>query len=189
MTVCLIYSGHLRTWEQCKCNHAEVLRPAPAHVVHYNETTHDLTPYHRDEWRHYYRGNEYPETESQPENTLSMWRGMWNAWQLAPEGFDCYVRIRYDIILEGGGVDFPQWPMENNTVYIPEGNDYREGVNDQFAFGNRQSMEKYYSVFHHHKTHFDAGKPFHTESYHKYTLDMLGVNIVRIPITNRILRP
>lgn len=186
MTVCMIYSGWLRTWEQCKGNHAEVLRPAPAHVVHYNETTHDLTPFPREQWEHY-RENKAPETE--PENTLSMWRGMWEAWRLAPQGFDCYVRNRYDIVLEGGGVNFEEWPMIDDTVYIPEGQDFRDGVNDQFAFGNYQSMEKYYSVFLYHKTHFDAGKPFHSESYLKYTLEMLGVKIVRIPITNRIIRP
>ena len=187
MTVCLIYSGHIRTWEQCKGNHAERLIPAPAHVVHYNETTHDLTPYGREEWLHYYRGNEYAETESQPENTLSMWRGMWNAWHLAPPGFDCYVRNRYDIVFDRV-INFDDYPMTPDRVYIPDCNDYRDGVNDQFAFGSYAAMEKYYSVFLHHKTHFDAGKPFHTESYHKYTLDMLGVKIVRIPAINTIIR-
>lgn len=78
MKVCLIYSGWLRTWEQCRGNHAERLTPAPAYVVHYNETTpFEDEPYTVDEWG--YDANKAG--ENQAWNTMNMWRAMWRAWR------------------------------------------------------------------------------------------------------------
>lgn len=185
MRVCLIYSGWLRTYDQCRQNHADnLVIPGEVCVVDYNETHGDLCPFSRKDFEHY-RVNKAPETE--PENTVNMWWNMWHAWSQAPQDCDCYVRCRYDIIFNGPVV-FEQYPMLDNTVYIPEGNDYRDGINDQFAFGNRQSMEKYFSVYLNHERYFQEGKEFHSESYLKYNLDALGVNIVRIPVSHYILR-
>lgn len=184
MTVCQIYSGWLRTWEQCKANHTEKLHPQADYTVHYNETTpfaHE--PFTEDIWGYY--ANKAP--ENQTWNTMNMWRAMYTAWQKAPEGFDCYVRNRYDIVFEGD-INFDQFQMRDDVVYIPMGSDYRDGVNDQFAFGSRKAMEAYYSVYLHHGTHFAAGKYFHSESYLKHTLDMLRIGIVRVPVINRIVR-
>lgn len=183
MKVCLIYSGWLRTWEQCKQNHTDCLSPTPDHVVHYNETLYQVNPFDWEEFAHY-RANKAPENE--PGNTVNMWHAMYHSWLMAPGGFDCYVRIRYDIIIEGP-INFEDYEMRPDTVYIPEGQDYG-GVNDQFAFGSRTAMEQYFSVYLDHETHFNAGKMFHSESYLKHTLDMRGIKIVRIPVTNRILR-
>lgn len=185
MNVCLIYSGWFRTWEQCRGNHAERLTPAPAHVVHYNETTpFEDEPFTVDEWG--YDANKAGENEAW--NTMNMWRAMWRAWELAPQGFDVYVRMRYDIIFDGI-IDFTQFDYPPNRVYIPDGNDYRDGVNDQMAIGSWEAMHAYHAVYLDHPEHFAAGKMFHSESYLKYTLDKRGINIVRIPVRNSIVRP
>lgn len=184
MKVCLIYSGWLRTWEQCRGNHAERLTPAPAHVVHYNETTpFEDEPYTVDEWG--YDANKAG--ENQAWNTMNMWRAMWRAWERTPQGMDVYVRNRYDIVIDGQ-IDFTKFDYPPNRVYIPHGNDYRDGVNDQFAFGSYDAMEAYHNVYFDHGTHFAAGKMFHSESYLKYTLEMRSIEIVRIEATNRIIR-
>lgn len=185
MKICLIYSGWLRTYDRCRQNHADnLIIPGDVCVVDYNENTADLTPYPREMFEHY-RENKAPETE--PENTMSMWRGMYKAWQGAPNDCACYVRCRYDIIFSGP-IRFEDYEMKPDVVYIPTGQDFREGVNDQFAFGSREAMKAYYSVFLDHETHFAAGKMFHSESYLKHTLDMRGIQIVRIPQTNTIIR-
>lgn len=185
MNVCLIYSGHLRTFDRCRGNHEANLQPAPAYIVHYNETTpFEDEPYTADIWG--YNANKAGETEAW--NTINMWRNMWKAFLRAPKGHDVYVRIRYDIVLEGL-IDFTRHDYPPDKVYIPVGNDYRGGVNDQFAFGSYEAMEKYYSVYLDHPAHFAAGKMFHSESYLKHTLDMRGVRIERLPFLNLIVRP
>lgn len=164
-------------------NHAERLTPQPDFVVNYNETGNDLMEYRNDEWN--YRANCAPETW--PENTVNMWHNMYRAWLKAPEGFDCYVRMRYDIVFDSV-IDFTAWPMLPDVVYIPNCSDYRDGVNDQMAFGSYGAMEKYFSVYLNHGKLFDSGLMFHSETYLKHNLEMLGVKIRRIPVTNRIIR-
>lgn len=184
MKVCLIYSGFTRTWKQCKGNHDAMLRPWPTAIIHRNEHHADLVPYKVEDWAHYYENRA---GENQPENTINMWHNMIESFVLAPRGLDCYVRIRYDIILSGP-IDFSAYDMRPDVVYIPEGNDYREGVNDQFAFGSWEAMAAYHSVYYDHSTHFAAGKMFHSESYLKHTLDMRGIHIKRLQVTNSIVR-
>lgn len=184
MTVCMIYSGWLRTWELCRQNHADMLNPRPAYEVHYSELEYDLSPYAPEDWAEYYT-NKAP--ENQPENTINMWHNMYAAWKMAPEGFDCYVRNRYDIVIEQP-INFAEYEMRPDVVYIPVGNDFWEGVNDQFAFGGRAAMGAYFSVYLDHPRHFAAGKMFHSESYLKHTLDMRGISVVRVPVANRIIR-
>lgn len=181
MKICMIYSGYLRTWKGCEQNHREMLTPAPDYVVHYNEKHNELHHFKTDIWN--YGRNKAPETI--PYNTVNMWRNMYLAFQQAPEGFDVYVRNRYDILFSKP-IDFNAYQYDDNTVYIPTGNDYRDGINDQFAFGNLEAMRKYYRVYTYHPHHFAMGKTFHSESYLKYTLQEQGVKIVRIPVTNSI---
>lgn len=183
MNVCLTYSGYTRTWAQCRPNHEANLSPAPRHAVHYNETEHNLVAYERDEWG--YSANKAPETW--PENTMNMWHNMYYAFLLAPMGMDVYVRIRYDIFLEGA-VDFSQYEYPDDRVYIPIGNDFRDGVNDQFAFGSYAAMTRYFRIYLDHWLYFKEGKQFHSESYLKYNLDFHGVAIERLPFSNRIVR-
>jgi len=184
MKVCIIYSGWLRTWDRCRQNHETHLLPAPAMTIHYSEFDHDLRPYAREDWEHY-RENKAPETE--PENTMNMWHNMYEAWRMAPPGLDCYVRNRYDIIFHGV-INFADYEMTPNRVYIPTGGDYREGVNDQFAFGSYTAMEAYFDVYYDHAGHFAQGRMFHSESYLHWTLKDRGFEIVRIPQTNEIIR-
>lgn len=181
MRVCMIYSGWLRTWEGCEPNHRATFSPAPDLTIDYNETHANLMHYKVDKWG--YKANKAPECI--PENTMNMWHNMYQAWSQAPKGFDVYVRNRYDITFSGP-IDFGAYQYDGDTVYIPTGNDYRDGINDQFAFGNYEAMKKYYSVYLYHSHHFAQGKPFHSESYLKHTLELLNVNIVRIPVTNQI---
>ena len=185
MNGCLIYSGYLRTWEQCRDNHAAMLHPAAAYVVDYNENTpFEDEPFREDIWG--YNANKAGENEAW--NTMNMWRAMWRAWERTPPGFDVYARMRYDIVFDGP-IDFTGFDYPPNKVYIPDGNDYRDGVNDQMAFGSYEAMQAYHMVYLDHGEHFAAGKMFHSESYLKYTLEKRGINIVRIPVQNRIVRP
>lgn len=183
MKVCLLYSGYLRSWKQCRDNHEEMLRPWARCVIHVNENNQFLEKYEGDKWG--YNANKAPETVVH--GTMNMWANMAEAFNYAPEDLDVYVRIRYDILLSGL-IDFTQYKYNSDTVYIPFGNDFREGVNDQFAFGNWEAMRRYFFVNYRHHQTFAEAKMFHSESYLKHNLDSFGMKIVRIPIQNTILR-
>jgi len=175
---CFIYSGWLRTWEYCQKNHAEML-PAPDHVVHYNESNQDILFYKSDIWG--YNKNKVP--ENIPVNTMCMWRNMYKAFHQAPKDYDVYVRNRYDICFNE---PIHEFKVEPNTVYIPQGQDYRDGINDQFAYGDRNAMEMYFNVYINAAMFFGRGVPFHSETYMKLNLNHYGLRIVRIPQTQSI---
>ena len=183
MKVCLIYSGWLRTYEQCKAHHKEMLIATEINSVHINEYN-TVLHYHTEDIEEY-NTNKAPETVVR--HSMNQWRNNWLAFQLAPKGFDFYVRIRYDIEFTNN-INFFTYNCEDNVIYIPEGNDYREGCNDQLAFGNYMTMEKYYSVYQNHESIFKRGHQFHTESYLKQNHLDQGVRIVRIPTMTIIKR-
>ena len=160
MKVCLIYSGWLRTYEQCKANHKEMMIAEEFNSVHINEYNTQLH-YHTEDIDEY-NLNRIPETVVR--HSLNQWRNSWLSFQLAPKGFNIYVRMRYDIELTNK-IDFSTYTIEDNVIFITEGNDYRDGCNDQFAFGNYMTMEKYYSVYQNHAEIFSTGHKLHTESY------------------------
>lgn len=180
MRVCLIYSGWLRTYDQCKPNHNEMI--GVHDEVHINETNTEIH-YYKENLEEY-NTNKAPETQTM--HTLNQWRNNWLAFQLATPA-DIYVRMRYDIEITNK-IDFSTYSIEDNVIYIPEGSDYRNGCNDQFAFGNHMTMEKYYSIYQNYKSMFERGFEFHTESYLKQNLIDQGVRIVRIPTMTIIKR-
>lgn len=120
-------------------------------------------------------------------NTLNQWHNNWTSFCKAPKGFDVYVRMRYDTLFHHP-IQWSEYTMHDDTVYIPKGNDYREGINDQMAFGSWEAMRKYYSVYLLHPLLFSRGKLFHTESYLKWALQEQGVQVVRIINENTLKR-
>jgi hypothetical protein len=98
-----------------------------------------------------------------------------------------YVKSRTDIIL-GGGINFNDYDINDENIFIPWGNDHCGGVNDQFAFGSHKVMKKYFSVYLEHGNLFREGKTFHTEFYVTENLKKQGVVINRLNITNTIVR-
>ena len=183
MTKCLIYSGHRRTYHLNKENHVQCL--GDSQEVHFNDGDANMDFYNGiTEWEHY-RQNKVPETT--PNQTVNQWHNNFMAFSKAPKGFDCYIRIRYDIKLSGA-IDFNRYPLADDVVYIPVDGDFWEGVNDRFAFGNYEAIRKYYSVYLLHPLLFHMGKRFHTESYLKHALDHQGVRIVRLEVTADIVR-
>ena len=182
MRVCLIYSGWLRTYQYCKPNHIEML--GVHDEFHINENNTDID-YHKEDIEEY---NLHRIPETVVRHTMNQWRNNWLSFNKVPMmSYDILVRMRYDVELTNK-IDFSTYNIEDNVVYIPEGNDYRDGCNDQLAFGNFITMQKYFSVYQHHKEIFSKGYKFHTESYLKRNLEMQGVKIIRIPTQTIIKR-
>jgi hypothetical protein len=59
-------------------------------------------------------------------------------------GYDCVVSLRVDCFFNQ---KFNLNDLKDNTIYIPEGNDFVDGgINDQIAYGKFDVMEKYNSI-------------------------------------------
>lgn len=56
--------------------------------------------------------------------------------------YDCVVTLRIDCVFQN---NFVFNILEDNTIYIPFGNDWT-GINDQIAYGKVDVMKKYNSI-------------------------------------------
>lgn len=170
MKTLIIYSGHLRTWEQVKDNHAQCL----AGDTCFRKPKSILKPSVALSLN--------AAGETSIVNTLNQWNNRFKAFQTAKKGYDVYVICRPDIRFSGP-ITFEVVP---GKIYIPEGNDYRDGINDQFAFGDYEAMKWYCDLINHYREYFNEGLIFHPETYLKRHL---GSMVIRIPQSNEIVRP
>lgn len=57
--------------------------------------------------------------------------------------YDIIVSLRVDLRIK----NFFDFTMpEQNTIYVPYGGDWRRGINDQIAYGNKEVMKKYCNI-------------------------------------------
>lgn len=113
-------------------------------------------------------------------NCVIMFKCISEAFQMITGNYDAVIYMRADEIISSS-IDFGF--LQENTVFIPEGNDYY-GINDQFAAGNYESMKKYCSLFENLTDYLDnKGAIFHPESLVKFHLEQQKLNIVRFPLS------
>jgi len=189
--IAVINTGFLRTWDKCRENHERNLYTPDTDLFWF--TFED--PCYRGQFlrvpyiwypapdAHPYDVNKEPETGVY--QALNMWHNIFVSFCLAPKGYDVYVRCRPDILFS----DRLELQVQANTVYIPEGNDFRGGVNDQFAYGDYETMKIYFSLYLSYKEYFNAGVKFHPEAYLRHHMEVNGIRIERIKTTQWILRP
>ena len=190
MKVHHLYSGRLSYFDRCEENHNF---NCPGERFFYTE----LSPSSDYEWVRCYDLDFYREQDGKtkenypfnaPEtsirNVWNMLHNMFVGFSLMPKDADIIVRNRTDIILSGP-CNYEQYDVSERAVFIPSGNDYWTGINDQFAFGNPEVMRDYFKLYLSMQKYYDEGCRFHPESLLKYHLDRQGIKIVRLPITNR----
>ncbi len=110
-------------------------------------------------------------------NCLNQFANNFVGFRTLPLGYDIYVRIRPDIKFNGH-LNFTEFDTQGNNIFIPEGHNFG-GINDQFAFGNYEVMEKYYSLFMNCHQLWEDGCLFHSETLQLTNLQREGINIVR----------
>lgn len=186
MKICLLYTGYLRTWDQCRANHQMNIYSPDTDLffytyekpegVEFKQWVQIPKPYYPDPFKaHKY--NERKRQETSVFQSLNQWCNNFVGFRTLPLGYDIYVRIRPDIKFNGR-LNFTDFDVSGNNIYIPEGHDYG-GCSDLFGFGNYNVMEKYYSVFLNCHRLWNDGAEFHSEGMQMTNLRREGVNIVR----------
>jgi hypothetical protein len=93
--------------------------------------------------------------------------------------YDIVIKYRADITSDSILDVYQLSPISENTVYIPEGNDFG-GLNDQIAYGDLSSMEKYTLVFQNIPIICNDGHRFHPETLVFRNLEREKVNVARV---------
>ena len=110
-------------------------------------------------------------------NSVCMFYNRKRAFDLIKNLPDIVVSARFDIYIK----EYIFHPLschriEDNTIYIPSGQDWG-GLNDQFAYGNYESMSKYCNLY----KYIDSLElhDFHPETLLKKYIEKVGLNVVR----------
>jgi hypothetical protein len=191
--IAIIYTGHLRTWDKCRENQKANLWTEDTDLFFhtYEEPSHTVKQFVKipQEYHiineHKYNDNRRPETSVG--NTMNQWHNNFIGFCIVPNNYDIYVRCRADTTFSSR-IDLNSYDYSDSKIYIPHGHNYYDGINDQVAWGNYETMKKYYSVYLNHADIFKDGVTFHTEGYVTENMKRQGLNIVRVPIDNFIIR-
>jgi hypothetical protein len=70
---------------------------------------------------------------------------------------------------------------KSNTIYIPNGHDYRNGINDQIAYGNQDVMKKYFSIIDNCKLILE--KNISTVGFHPENLTLANIKLHELEIS------
>jgi hypothetical protein len=95
--------------------------------------------------------------------------------------FDCVIRMRFDSDFEEKVLNVSNY---KNGLYIPEGEDWSGGINDQFSLGSSSSMD-IYSDFINHLSELQ-GCLYHPEFLLKIYLEKQSINMHRFDFPVRI---
>lgn len=116
------------------------------------------------------------------ENVMFMWYKLWKCNQLRKlyeqanrVRYDCIIRLRFDNSFTG----FPIIEPKYKTIYIPEGGDYENGINDQLAIADSQTMDLYCDMYNEIYRYSYAGIGIHPESMLRKHLEINRIKIER----------
>ena len=102
-------------------------------------------------------------------NVECMFFNRTRAFNMIKEPTDIIVSTRFDVCI-AEPIIFPE-VLEDNTVYIPQGEDHCGGINDRLAYGNYESMKKYCSTV--------VEENNHPESALRIYIEKVGLHVVR----------
>lgn len=129
-------------------------------------------------------------SETKPDNVYAMHykikKGfdLIEGYQSFKKSYDIVIKIRFDIRLE---TFIDLYEVNPNKIYIPEGWDHREGINDLFAVGGYDTMKKYCNLYLHLEEHYGNTSIFHPETLLKVHLEKNEIEIER-PLVHYFLR-
>lgn len=119
--------------------------------------------------------------------------GIYKAFKLIEEQYDCIIRFRVDCYLNNN-INLSLLNI-NDGIYMPMNLRYSEyqdicpPVNDQYAIGNMNNMKIYCSLFEHMTDYFKTNhRTFHLETALSYHLLKNNIKIFSLDVDNIIVR-
>lgn len=133
--------------------------------------------------------------ETSPSKVIGMFSSLEESFRLfeahtikSIKDYDLLVRSRADIIfLEPFNID--DLPILSREVWIPEGRDYRNGLNDQLAIGGPSAMRIYFESISQMKEYLERGGIMHPEVFLKTALENNHLIIKRFSLNYKLSRP
>ncbi len=102
--------------------------------------------------------------------------------------YDAVIRCRADLLFESKlDINEIASAKYNKGIFFPKFGDYG-GLNDQFAFGNSESMDLYSETYKKLDDFFNDGCLWHAETLTKFTVDHFKLPILRSNINYQIKR-
>ena len=133
--------------------------------------------------------------ETHLKNLLSMFTSMQRACELKSAHeretgvqYDCVVRCRSDLFFFAPVSLADYADVLEKAVVIPQGGDFRGGLNDQLAFSSSRNMNAYCSAVGFIDAYYQAGGLMHAESLLRAHLADRGLAVERAPIDYEIVR-
>jgi FkbM family methyltransferase len=119
-------------------------------------------------------------------NRVSMFHNIKKAFVLIPaDEYDAVMYARTEI--EFGKEKFSLAIPDDNTIFVPGGEDHCGGLNDRFAFGSYNAMFKYTSIGDNIEEYQKAVHDLHPETTLKYHVNTVGLNIQRFDMNTVLL--
>jgi len=117
-------------------------------------------------------------------NKQRVFERMENHIQLKNVQYDVVLSLRMDLLFYN---KFNFNNIEENTIYIPHGNDFEGGVNDQVAYGSISVMRFYMNILNNVLQLLDTGKSeLHPENLNLANIVFNNVKISRVHVSYAI---
>lgn len=152
----------------------------PKKIFQSNEKYVDVSKYEKNKW-------------TNSHNACCMFLNRYNCLKLLNEyiektktNYDIIISTRCDLLF-GQPIFFEQFMNEinNEKICIPNINDHT-GLNDQFAFGNYNVMQKYLNLYNELISLLDTGIIFHPETLYLKYIEKENIQLMRFN-TNYII--
>lgn len=98
------------------------------------------------------------------------------AFELIDGDYDIVVSLRHDAVFHEKIVF-----IKDDKLHIPIGQDWRGGINDQFAYGNKNTMHFYAQQFNC-ITFICRNLPLHSETITRHTISLFKLKLERFPL-------
>lgn len=100
---------------------------------------------------------------------------------------DYFIFCRPDMVF-ADKIPWETIDLANNTIWIPDCHDYREGINDRFAISSKENIITYLQLYNYLDSYYDKGCKFHPETLLKFHLEEHGMKIIRFPLYHELDR-
>lgn len=109
----------------------------------------------------------------------------YRVYSLIKEEYDVVMSLRCDLVYS---TPFSFGEIKSNTIYIPEGEDHYNGLNDQIAYGDMTSVGKYMNIINNVGTMLNNNVILHPEIMTRANINGYNVNIERFRLEYHIQR-